>query len=196
MKKLSLTLIAALCSYSAFSQLSLWNFNYQVSVPLGETSDFIGKSSFRGAAVEGRGMITDNISLGGWFSWEVFYEKLDKATYSREGIDINGVQVRYLNVIPLLVNGHYYFGDFSSVTPYAGLGTGAYKIEERREMGLVAVVENNWHFGFTPEFGAYIPVSPDMGLNVSARYNYALKSKDTINYSYLSLNLGLAFLGW
>ena len=189
-------MVITLGSYSAFSQVALWNLNYEISFATGETGDFIGTTSFRGGAIEGRGLISEKVSIGGWVSWEVFNEKLDQATYNLEGIDITGVQVRYLNVIPVLVTGHYYLGDFSGVTPYLGLGTGAYKIEQRTEMGLVAIVDDGWHFGFTPEIGAFIPVNTDFGMNVSARYNYAIKNNDSINFSYLSLTLGFAFLEW
>jgi opacity protein-like surface antigen len=190
------TIALSLGSISAFGQVALWNLNYEVSFPTGETVDYIGSASFRGGAIEGRGLISENISIGGWVSWEVFFEKLDQSTYNRGGLDVTGVQVRYLNMVPVLVTSHYYFGDFSGATPYLGLGTGAYKIEQRTEMGLIAVVDKNWHFGFTPEFGAFIPVNTDFGLNVSARYNYAIKSNDSINYSYLSLSIGFAFLEW
>jgi len=194
MKKVLLTLIITFTGYTVYSQTSLWNLNYEISFTTGETGDFISTTSFRGGAIEGRGFVSDNISIGGWFSWEVFNEKIEAATYNLDGIDITGVQVRYLNIIPLLVTGHYYFGDLDGPTPYLGLGTGAYKIEARREMGLIAIVDSNWHYGFTPEFGAFIPISYDVGLNLSVRYTYAIKTNNSINYSYLSLAIGLAFL--
>mgnify|MGYP003565721482 CR=1 FL=1 len=70
MKKL-LIIIAVLASSSAFAQRSFWSFNYHMSFAAGEQQDFIEKSSFRGVGVDGRSFITDNISVGGSFSWEV-----------------------------------------------------------------------------------------------------------------------------
>jgi hypothetical protein len=61
-------------------------------------------------------------------------------------------------------------------------------------VGLFTVQNNNWHFGFYPEVGVFIPVSFDMGINVAAKYNYAVGASDSIDYTYLALSVGFTWL--
>ena len=73
MKKL-LIIVAVLVSTSSFAQRSFWSFNYMMSFGTGEQKEYIESASFRGFGLDGRGFLTDNISIGGSFSWEVFNE--------------------------------------------------------------------------------------------------------------------------
>ena len=75
--------IIALFSTSAYSQ-GMFSISYDIGLPIGETSNFIGNASFRGFGVEGRGFITDNLSYGGSFNWAVFYEETGPQTW--EGV--------------------------------------------------------------------------------------------------------------
>lgn len=194
MKK-TIYILALACGFSsiALGQQSLWTLNYEISVPTGDTRDYISKTSFRGASFEGRGFVSDVVSVGGWISWEVFKERLDGATFQGNGVDVTGTQVRYLNMMPVLVTSHYYFGDFSGVTPYAGGGVGAYRSLQRTEIGLVALSNDNWHVGFAPEVGVFLPVNYSSGVNLSVKYNYAAESNGS-SYSYVSFNIGIAWL--
>ena len=71
MKKL-LIIIAVFVSTASFAQQSFWSFNYHMSFGMGEQGDYIADASFRGWGADGRGFLTQNISVGGSFSWEVF----------------------------------------------------------------------------------------------------------------------------
>ena len=153
----------------------------------------VNNASFRGGSFEGRGFVSDQISVGGWISWEVFKERLDNVTYNGNGVDVTGTQVRYINMLPILVTSHYYMGDFAEVTPYFGGGLGAYRSLQRTEIGLVAFSNDNWHFGFAPEIGAFLPLSYSSGLNLAVKYHVATKTKGS-SYSYLSFMIGLAWL--
>jgi len=196
MKKLSILFIMLVVPYLSMAQLSLFNLNYSMAVPLGSTSDYVGKTSFRGASFEGRAFVNDNLSVGGYIGWNVFNETKFNADYSGKGVDVSGTQFRFLNILPIQVTGHYYLGgNFETITPYFGLGIGGTRSLQRVEIGLVAFENNNWHLGLSPELGVYIPLSYNVGFNLSARYDYAVKSNDS-TYSNLTINIGFSFIDY
>jgi hypothetical protein len=55
--------IIALLSSSGFSQ-SLFSVSYDIGLPMGNTSDYIGNPSFRGCGIEARAFINDNLTYG------------------------------------------------------------------------------------------------------------------------------------
>ncbi|MCB2222456.1 MAG: hypothetical protein KQI35_18885 [Bacteroidetes bacterium] len=192
--KYIITIVAALMITAVASSQSLYSFDYTVSFGSGETADYIQSPSFRGITFEGRGFITDQVSLGGLFTWTTFYEELAGATFTYESAALTGTQYRYINAYPLLFQAHYYLGtDDLEPRAYLGGGFGAYKINQRTNMGVWSVEENNWHFGLSPEVGILLPVSFDTYLNVSFRYHYVFKAKETIDHSWFGLSLGLAW---
>lgn len=194
MKKISIILILIAVPFISMAQLSMFNLNYSMAVPMSETSDYIGNTSFRGVSFEGRAFLNDNISVGGYIGWNVFDETKHNANFSGNGVDVHGTQFRFLNVLPIQVIGHYYIGgEFDRITPYVGLGVGTTHSLQRVEIGLVAFENNNWHLGFSPEVGVYIPVNYNLGFNVTARYDYAVESNSS-TYSNLTINVGLSFL--
>jgi hypothetical protein len=194
MKTLIISIIIAIVSsVSGFSQ-QLYTINYTMSFPTGETSDFIGESSFRGMSFDGRAFINDNISLGGHINWSTFYEKIPETTYVDDTKAATGTQFRYLNAVPILFVAHYYTDEDAYYSRfYAGLGVGTYSIENRTDMGVWTVEDNTWHFGFAPEVGILVPIGYDAYVNVSLKWNYAIKTSDTDNNGWFGLNVGL---GW
>jgi len=54
----------------------VWNFDWNMGFPMGDTKDFIGQPTFRGFSIEGRSYVTENITVGGIAGWSVFYEIL------------------------------------------------------------------------------------------------------------------------
>ena len=168
-------------SFSSYSQGGgIWNFQWVIGFPVGETNDFLNQTSFRGFGLEGRGYVTDRITVGGCAAWQTFYQDNGFVTSELDKGAISGFQKRYINTIPLTVNTHYYFG-YGLVLPYIGVGLGAYYIETRDYLGIYYIREKAWHFGVAPEVGVVVPFgsTSSTGLNVALKYNYAAKTKDT-----------------
>ncbi len=184
-------------SAPSFSQGGgIWNFTWDIGFPVGSTSDFISQPSLRGFAVEGRGYVTDRILIGGRGAWNTFYENKGWVTNSvdESNATIYGYKRNYMNVVPLMVTGHYEFGR-GSVLPYIGFGLGTYYIEARDYLGMYYVLQKAWHFGVYPEVGVVIPFgSGGTGVNINAKYNYAAKTSDTDAQSWVSLGVGLSYI--
>jgi opacity protein-like surface antigen len=194
MKKILFSIIFALSFGPLFAQ-SMFSLTYDMSLPLGETSDYIGSFSARGFGIEGRSFLSDNISVGGSFGWHIFYESTGNQTFEEDNLAVNGTQYRYINSFPLLVTGHYYTADDGDTRIYFGAGIGAVRVRQRTEMGLYAFENKSWTFGFAPEVGVLIPINFNNALNLAAKYQYALKAGDVdINVSYLSFKVGFAFM--
>jgi len=188
--------IITIFSSTAFAQ-GLFSISYDIGVPIGGTTDFIGQTSFRGFGVEGRGFITDNLTYGGSFNWAVFYEEAGPQTW--EGVveetgTVYGKKYSYINSFPLMATMHYYFGEWDATRIYVGAGIGAQKVDQRTDFGLYTVNVNNWRFGMAPEVGVLIPVNFNSSINLSAKYQYALKNGDGDALSYLNFKIGLAFM--
>jgi hypothetical protein len=195
-KIILLIAVIALSSISnkVTAQASIWNLTYNIGITTGEFNDHIGKASFRGFGIEGRGFLNDNISLGGMFSWAVFAEQVD-ALESTELFDASGLQNRYVNAYPINFNGHYYFGEPYETRFFIGAGLGAYRMDRRTEFGLYGFENNNWQFGFYPEVGVVIPVGfNNSGIYTGLKWHNALSNSEVPGYSWISLDIGISFI--
>jgi len=182
-------------SLSSFSQGGgIWNFQWAIGFPVGETSDFLNQTSFRGFGIDGRGYVTDRLTVGGRAAWQTFYKDFGYVSESSDNVTVSGFQRKYINAIPLTVNTHYYFGS-GLVLPYVGIGIGPYYIESRNYMGIYYVQEKAWHFGVAPEIGVVVPFgNSNTGINVALKYQYAAKTKDTQAVSWVELDIGIAYV--
>ena len=193
-KKIILLSIFALSTTFLAAQDFYFTLNYSPGLPLGETSDYIGKTSWRGIGLEGQWMMNDNVSVGYYFAWNVFKEKVS-GSFVDGNRTLTGTQVRYLNTLPIMLEGRYHFGDGldSSIRPYIGAGVGTIRTLQRTNVGVFSIQDNKWQFGLAPVVGLLIPLDFSTSLNISAKYNYALKAGDVPDRSYLSINLGISW---
>ncbi len=173
----------------------MWNFDWSMGFPMGDMKDFSEQPSFRGFQIEGRSFVTAKIAVGGMASWNVFYENYGWTTETfDDDKTIYGYKRRYINTMPLMVTGHYYFTQ-SGIQPYIGAGLGTYYIESRDFMGIYYVQGKAWHFGLAPEVGVVMPVGMgNTGININFKYNMAAKTKDEQSYQWLGVNVGLTYL--
>lgn len=178
----------------SFAQRSFFALTYSTSLPMGKTKDLIGQYSWRGFAMEGRGLITPNIALGGYAGWNVFYEKLS-GSFTEGTVTFTGTQNRYINVFPIMFNGYYQIMNNRKVIPFFGTGVGLFRIERRLDFGIWTVSDRKWHLGFQPEAGVLLGTGNDASVLLSVKYNYALKTGETPAYSAINFNIGIAFHG-
>lgn len=203
MKKL---LIIAICLFglSPFLKAQMLNLNYQISLPMNQVKDFTDKASFRGFDLEYHYFLGERFSVGAAIGWDVYYQNKDNATgnFKFSGNDnvytITGNQYRYINTVPMLAIGRYYFTDENSVVrPYAGLGIGTNWTEKRLEVGQFASTVSRWQFALAPEVGMYVPINDQFAFNFGARYNYATKAAHgrVPEIQSLTFNIGIILMG-
>ena len=172
--------------------------SYNTALATGNTGDFVSNFSWRGFAIEGRRFVQKNISVGINFGWNIFDEK-NGETIQLENGAVSGTQIRYLNSFPIMVNAHYYFGNKRNFRGFLGLNVGTYAINQRFDIGIWTINNDNWHFGVAPEIGFIIPAGRQTSVIFSVKYNYAfsagtsLMGKDSNDHSYIGFNLGLGF---
>lgn len=194
MKKLIYTSLFLLGCAAMQAQGGIFSMTYDISFPMGETSDVVSKTSWRGGTlVDGRAFITDNITVGGSFGWHVFTSK-EEGTFQDGNISGTGTLVNTINVFPLLATGHYYFGTEFDLNPYVGLGIGTSNVTTQTDFGLFTDKTTAWEFALAPQVGVLVPLNYNVHGNVKLTYNYAMKAGDArFNTSYLSLGIGLAW---
>ncbi len=184
-----LLVITTSCSYYGIAQTITSHFTYDIAFQTSDLKEYIDNSSFRGLGVGMSFFPSSKLSLGYNLSWQIFKERLDGEFSSGES-DLYGTQVRYANVFPLLLTGYYYFGE-GNIRVYAGTGIGVVGSVQRTDVGIFLVQSNNWHFGLSPEIGAFTPVSPSVGIKASVKYNYATATEDSMDFNYLGISIGL-----
>ena len=192
MKKL---LIIALCIFglSPLLKAQMLNLNYQISLPMNQVND-----------VEYHQFLGDHFSVGAAIGWDVFYKDKKNATgnFRFNGntniYTITGNQYRYINTVPMLAIGRYYFTDnTTAVRPFAGLGIGTSWTERRLEVGQFASTISRWQFALAPEVGMYIPINDQFAFNVGARYTYGTKAANgrVPEIQSFTFNLGIILMG-
>ena len=206
MKLLKITILVALVAMPALAQRrgdQLTGLTWNIGIPVGQMSDFMNKTSFGGFGVDFRWFLDENASLGGSFSWNNWSEQTNETIPIKNGA-IGGTQIRYYNVLPLLLNAHYYFGETGQdIRPYVGLNIGAYVVNQRLDVGIYSFQNDNWHFGLAPEAGFLWHMDARSHIMIAARYNYAFDSGETLggkennSVAFLGVNLGFAWTtGW
>ena len=188
---LCLTFIVSARAYSQSQKFI--GFSYQVSTPLSDTKSFTDDFSFRNVGFDARSEIRRNVTVGLSLGWNVFGAQTNEVV-SIGAFDGSGTQRRFVNAFPILVTTHYYFGLPGSMgpRPYVGAGVGTYYIDNRLEVGTVAINDSNWHFGVAPEAGIVFSLNRDTAAFVNARFNYAVKSGN-FTHAYWGFGVGLAW---
>lgn len=187
---LALTL-SLLAGAEAKAQNWFWGAQYQTSLAMGDTKDFTNSFSWRNFGIEGRALLNREatMSAGLFFGWNVMNdETTDLINF--DNFDVSGYQFRYVNAFPILATAHYYLGRRGKPRAFIGAGAGTYYIENRLEIGTVAIVNKNWHLGLAPEVGFVLPFNRQAATYLSVKYNYAVKSGG-VTHSYMTFGIGI-----
>ena len=192
----SIIILFLLLSVNLFAQDFLTGLTYSISIPTGNTSDFISNTSFKGLSIDLRKFFSHNASIGFLVGWSTFEEETNETISTSIG-DVSGAQSRLINSFPVMITTDYYFGEGREFRPFIGIGVGMYYIYHQLEQVEQNLESNKWHFGVAPEVGfAYLLESVYAFVNV--RYNYAFGVENEITkistaQSYLTFNIGFAF---
>lgn len=195
-KALYIAGLLLLMGATGFAQERYTIINYPIGFAMGDTKDFIDKTSFRGFGLEfGKFLADDKVSVGFQTNFQTFYKELPKNTYPIDNGAITGKQYRYITSVPLLVSGLYYpLGQETVIVPHVGLGLGTYYVDKKLDMGLFRDQTKVWHLGLAPQLGVSVPINYKTSFNVNAQYNVALKTKNHDAEGWLTLSFGLKYI--
>ena len=187
---------------SAMSQGFLNTVSWEVGIPVSKTSEFNNSTSYLGFGISQRKYLDKFNSVGLILGWNNFDERV--GTPINIGSDrisgtISGTQLRAINVFPILLGMHHYFGHSGEIRAVIGFNTGVYFIAQRLDIGVYRFQSDNWHFGIAPELSFLIPV-PDFDADffITGKYNYAFDSGTSVGgrennfYSFWNINIGFA----
>jgi outer membrane protein W len=195
MKFKFITVIIFILSIQTFSQDLLTGLTYSIALPTGDTRNFISEPSFTGLSLDLRKFVADNVSLDFLVGWNGFEEEtidLISIPYA----DISGTQRRLMNIFPVMIGTHYYFGEGTEFRPFIGAGVGMYFIYQKFELGLAELESSKWHLGIEVDAGMVYLLDTIYAL-INVRYHYAFKATNEItqrstSHAYWAFNIGLA----
>jgi len=178
---------------SVYSQTqSYLSVQYDMSFGTGNLGEYISAGSFRGASLQYRYPVMDNLLVGVDVAWNVFYERKDYDSYTSGTETLTGIQYRYQNQIPILLSLDYLIITDKDFQPYAGLGIGTMYSERITEMGIWLLEENPWQFALKPEAGMLYKISNGTAFKLGLKYYIGFGS-ELENQGYFTVSAGVAF---
>lgn len=153
--------------------MATWN----ISVPDGDTKDFISETSYRGFGLDFRREFRPKSTIGIMASWEIFHERTNESI-TIGSATITGSQDRYINSFPIMLGWHRYFGNEGGTRPYIGINGGGFILIQTLRIGLAEWEEDSWEWGAMPEAGFIFPLQSGAALIMNARYSWALTGED------------------
>ena len=174
------------------AQESLFSIQYSMGFASGDMKDFNGSASFRGISFEYKYLAQPAIGIGVETGYNLFYDRMDYATYTRGTQSLTGVQYRYTHAVPVLFAADYYIKPDTRFNPFVGLGIGTLYTYRDLDMGMFTRESDAWQFALRPEVGAIISTQ-FADLIVGAKYFSGFKANDTDGQSYFTVNMGFVF---
>lgn len=169
--------------------------SYSVGIPVGDLGDFIQKMSWRGVSLDYRKMINPNVGVGFSAGWNVFYEAMDRDTYTIDNQSLTGKQYRYSNHIPLYINPTYYLKPGETINPFFSLGIGTIYTLRNTDMNLYTWEQEAWGFALAPEVGLHYNIDDAAAFTITGKLNYGFKSGDlNSDQSFFTINVGFTFM--
>jgi hypothetical protein len=189
-------LLAVLFTQPASAQRAgqwAWDLKYSAVLGLAETAEFAGGLSWRGVTFDGERAANESLTMGFSIGWHLLDENNSAVSEFADGA-LSGTAYRYINAVPVLAVGTFFFGQRGNTRPFISGGGGTYWIENRTEAGIVTIEESHWHPGAMGEVGVSIPRYGGNTLTLSARYNWAAPLTDPrgqeLRRSYLTFSIG------
>jgi outer membrane protein len=174
------------------AQENIYSIQYSIGFATGDLKEFNESASFRGMSFEYRYMMQPSIGVGLETGYNLFYDRMDYATYTQGTQSLSGIQYRYTHAVPVLAAFDYYLKPDTQVNPFVGLGVGTLYTNRDLDMGMFTMESDVWQFALRPQVGAMIS-TPAADLIVGAKYFSGFKAKDTEGQSYFTFNVGLVF---
>jgi opacity protein-like surface antigen len=191
---IAITLIAGQQVKAQEAGSNLVSLQYSMGFSMGDLNKYIENASFLGILLDYRFMATDNVYAGVELGGNLFYEKKDYATYTKETITLTGTQWRYVSTMPLLANVGYVFSPASDFSPYAGIGIGTLYHEVELDIGIYEFTQNQWQFAVKPEVGMIYKPMPEIGILLGVKSYNGFKTDNSSAINFMALNIGIVWI--
>jgi hypothetical protein len=165
----------------------VFQLQYSLGFPAGDTRDLTGEVSFLGMDLGFRRFASSRVSWGLSAGLQVFDESTTR-TATVTGGAVSGRQYRYTNVIPLYAGVHYHLGR-NSFHPYLAANAGVQLVTRRIQFGTGRLASTSVHAALAPEAGLYFPLGT-YGGTVSVRYHLT-SAVDGYRESHVSVGIGV-----
>ena len=166
---------------------------WQVSYPTGDVRNFIDDISYRGAGLDFRKRLTGGTTASVLMAWNVFHDRTSGTIEIEDGA-LSGSQDRYLNVFPIMMGLHQYFGRPRSARMHVGLNAGGYLLVQTFRIGITEIEKDSWEWGVAPEVGVALPLTTGAWFEVNGRYQWSMSPDDIAgrpyDMEYFQLNVG------
>jgi hypothetical protein len=174
------------------------SLNYSMGFTTGNLHDYVAESSFRGFDFAALWPVYKSLYLGAAFGYNLFYERVDRDTYSLSDRSAVTAQLyRYSDYWTTSLATRYYFMEpDSAVRAYAGLRIGVASVLNTTLVADLAFQDDPMGFLLAPEAGVLLRLNPAISGAVSALYNFSTASSAGYDsLSYLALQVGFV-LHW
>ena len=181
---------------------TIWALNWEVAGPIGDFKNYVSDWSLRGFSLEGRYLVTKNISVGGSFSFNRWEQTYNQISVPIQLTGLNGIATgpvyRYADMFALRALVHYYLGQLGDrFQPYLGAGIGGVWDYSYQQIADLSYTQNNFNFIVSPEIGVIITLmtgSTSLGINFAFRYTYTTANPGrTSNAQTIGPIIGLAW---
>ena len=174
------------------AQESFFSIQYSMGFASGDLKDFNSSASFRGMGFEYKYLMQPAIGVGVETGYNLFYDRMDYATYTRGTQSLSGIQYRYTHAVPVLFTADYYLKPDTQYNPFVGLGIGTLYTYRDLDMGMFTMESDAWQFALRPEVGVMINTN-SVNMIIAAKYFSGFKAGDTEGQQYFTINIGFVF---
>ena len=153
--------------------------SYVLSIPSGDTRQFITTPSWIGISWEGVWAVGRHTSAGVTFAVHDFNHQTSDTQTFRWGA-VTGDQTRNLIVTAIMATGRWYPLADRTRRPHLGIETGVVYSEETYWLGASRTIRGAAHLAAAPEVGWQFPIVRGLDGLVSARYTFAVRNGDYV----------------
>lgn len=170
--------------------------DWETSVP--DLNGYITNVSFGGGHAGYQRMISNRFSLGVSVGYIVFGQFFSQHTFPDEtgSAAITADMDRDLYLIPITMQGNFYFNKNKSMSPYIGIGAGTQYCSEVTFYSSYTADNHNWGLLLKPEIGALLSPNPALSVHIAVGYSYSTNKTEFFqkeNIAQLFFRLGIAF---
>lgn len=155
-------------------------FAYNIAVPMGSFSDFIGNAT--GRAFSGNILfgINNNWAAGLKIGYANFYEKKTRQVYkSDDGSDISAVVSNSVHFFPIMAEGKYNFKPGETIQPFVALGLG---------IGIINLEQYAGEFTNINQTPVTFTAQPEVGIHIAFNNQNGSGIKLSIGYNFVPYN--------